>query len=123
MRRRNPVKAAIVLGIALTLLSVAPAIAAPADATVVSSRTEKVSGYDMAAEALKSLEKVAVGSNGATVTLDVDGSPQVIAMDLGDMIPGGGASGGAGGIGGIAIIAAVAAAIFRGATFLVRLMR
>ena len=111
------------IGVALVLMAVmvpAVAYAIPADAEVVSTRTESVSGYEIATQAIKDLDHVALGPNGATFSLDVDGAAHDVSLDLGDLVPGGGGTGG--GLGGIAIIGAIAAGIFKGATFLLRLM-
>ena len=118
--RRGP-KVFVGAMLCVLLLSVASvAYAVPADARVVSTKTTTVSGVEMASQVLRNLDKVALGSQGATVTLDVDGAPRDIGIGLGDLVPAG--PSGAGGLGGIAIIAAVAAAIFRGAAVLVRLV-
>lgn len=99
---------------------VAPAVAVPADAVVVSQTTETVSGVELVSQVLSNLDKVALGANGATVTLDVDGQPHDIALDLGDAVQGGV---GSRGLGGLAVVAAVAAGLFKGAAMLVRAMR
>jgi hypothetical protein len=105
------------------VLVMLPAIAAaaPGNAVVVASRTQRVSGVDIAGEIVKSLDRIALGSAGATVTLDVEGAPHDIGVDLSDA---GSALGGRGGSGlvGLAIISAVAAAILRAAGAFVRLL-
>jgi hypothetical protein len=105
------------------VLVMLPAIAAaaPGNAVVVASRTQRVSGVDIAGEIVKSLDRIALGSAGATVTLDVEGAPHDIGVDLSDA---GSALGGRGGSGlvGLAIISAVAAAILRAAGVCVRLL-
>jgi hypothetical protein len=104
------------------VLVMLPAIAAaaPGNAVVVASRTQRVSGVDIAGEIVKSLDRIALGSAGATVTLDVEGAPHDIGVDLSDA----GSALGRGGSGlvGLAIISAVAAAILRAAGVCVRLL-
>ena len=110
--------AIVVWMLSLPIASIAFAV--PADARVVSTKSTTVSGVEIASQVLRNLDKVALGSQGATVTLDVDGAPRDIGIGLGDLVPTG--PGGTEGLGGIAIIAAVAAAVFRGAAVLVRLV-
>jgi hypothetical protein len=105
------------------VLVMLPAIAAaaPGNAVVVASRTQRVSGVDIAGEIVKSLDRVAVGSAGATVTLDIEGAPHDIGVDLSDA--GSVLSGRSGsGLVGLAILSAVAAAILRAAGVCVRLL-
>lgn len=109
-------------GVALALaafLVPAVAYAIPANAEVVSTRTQSVSGYEIATQAINDLDHVALGSSGATFSLDVGGVAHDVSFDLGDLVPGGEPGGG---LGGIAIIGALAAGIFRGAAFLLRLV-
>ncbi len=112
--------AIVMLAVALVFVLAAPALAMPAGAKVVSTTKTTVSGVDVATQVLRNMDKVALGSTGATVTLDIEGETRDIGVDLRDLNP---ESGGGVGFGGIAAIAAVAAGIFKGAALLTRLVR
>jgi hypothetical protein len=98
------------------------AVADSGGGTVVSSHTQTVSGVEIANSVLKNIDRVAVGSEGATLTLDVDGTPHDVGFDLseaGTVLSEGRGSG----LAGLAIICAIGAAVFRSAGVLVRFMR
>lgn len=110
----------MLLALLLALAMTTAAYAVPADATVVSSTQTSVSGAEVASELLKKMDGIALGSESATVTMDVNGSPHHIALDLSELASSGATKSG---LGGLAIIAAVAAGLFRGAAMLVRVLR
>lgn len=116
-------KAIVTLGLTFALVALpAIAVAAPGDATVVSTRTETVNGVEIAGQIMKSLDHVAVGSSGATFTLDVNGAPRDIGLDLSEA--GSGIMQGKGsGLGGLAIISAIAAGLLKAAGMIVHLLR
>lgn len=112
----------IALALVCALISI-PSIAAAESGTgtVVSTRTETVSGVEVAGEIIKNLGRVDIGSDGATVTVDVDGAPHAIGLGLADVQPGIGA-GKSMGFAGLAMIGAAAAGVFKIAAVVVRLL-
>lgn len=92
-----------------------PAHALPVDATLVSSRTSSVTGYQLAQSVLRDMRSVRLSSSGATVTVDVAGEPHDLGIDLGDVAPTGS------GIASLLAIAAVGMLVMRAAAMLVRL--
>jgi len=113
----------IALIVAVFMLCMFPAFALgeESDTKVVSTRTETVSGVEIAGEIIKNLSKVDVGSDGATVTVDVDGTPHDIGVGLSEAQAGlGGGSGS--GLAGLAMIGAGAAGLFKVAAVVARLL-
>ncbi len=113
----------VVLGLALAIIALpAIAVAAPGDTAVASTRTQSVSGVEIADQLVKNLNHVALGSSGATATLDVDGAPHDVGLDIGGLQSG--ITGGKGsGMVGLAIVSAAAAGLLRAAAALARLFR
>ncbi len=92
------------------------------DTAVASTRTQSVSGVEIADQLVKNLNHVALGSSGATATLDVDGAPHDVGLDIGGLQSG--ITGGKGsGMVGLAIVSAAAAGLLRAAAALARLFR
>ncbi|TDB39724.1 MAG: hypothetical protein D9V44_01855 [Actinobacteria bacterium] len=120
--KRLAVMTAMVLALSMFAALAVPdaAVGVPAGAVLVSSTEQTVSGAEVAAQVLENLNKVALGSGSATVTMDVDGTPHDISLDVGELAAGGSVKSG---LGGVAVIAAIAAGLFKGAALLVRLLR
>jgi len=116
-----PVVLVFVATLALPTLAL-PGIAhaSPGDTSIVSTRTETVSGLDIAGEILHDLSRLDVDSNGATVTLDVAGAPHEIGLDIADL-QGGLVTGEGVGLAGLAVISALAVGLLRVAAVLVHL--
>jgi len=97
------------------------AMAGEDEETVVSTRTETVTGVQIAEEIVKNLSRVDVGSDGATVTMDVDGTPHDIGLGLSEARSGLGV-GRNSGLAGLAIIGTAAAGLFKVAAIVTRLL-
>lgn len=120
MRRIAAAAAVLVLALSLLFAMAGVACGIPANATIVSSTEHSISGAEIASHVLKNLDGIALGSESATLTMDVDGAPHDVAIDLGELATGGVTKSG---LGGLTVIAAIAAGLFKGAALLVRALR
>ncbi|PKQ37007.1 MAG: hypothetical protein CVT59_10105 [Actinobacteria bacterium HGW-Actinobacteria-1] len=120
MQRGTATIAVLLLALSFLFAMAGVACAIPANAAIVSSAEQSISGAEIASHVLKNLDGIALGSESATVTMDIDGAPHDVAIDLGELAAGGSVKSG---LGGLTVIAAIAAGLFKGAAMLVRALR
>ncbi len=124
----GPVKAKILYIIiaAWIVLLVVPTAAFALDqggTELLSRKVSTVSGAEMAEDMVDQLEGVEVGSSATTVTLDVDGKPQQIAIGYEQLLSKAGMEGGAAGLVPLALISAGVGGALKFLTVLMRLGR
>ena len=103
MKRVHALSGIAMLAMTIMLLSAVPAVAD--EPVLVDRRVETVSGAQLARDIVTSVTDVDLGSDGATVTLNVDGEDKSINLNVGSL----GGKGAVGGIFGIAALSGVAA--------------
>ena len=115
MHRRTRVLIATLL--LLCAAFVAPAVAC-ADDVLVERRIETVSGAQVALGVVEQVQTVAVGSQGATLTLETARGPQHIEIGVEELLTRTGDP-----LTGLALIALAGSVVFKGAAILSRMMR
>lgn len=88
-----------------------------------SRKVTTVSGAEIAGDVVDRLEGVEVGSSATTVTLDVDGEPQEIAIGYEQLLGKAGMEGGAAGLVPLALISAGVGGALKFLTVIMRLGR
>jgi len=107
--------------IATMALASFPALACASDqdqAELVGRTVTTVSGTELADELLDDLERVELGPESTTVSLDVDGEKRAVEIEYDELLSGAGVEGGTGGIVPLALISAGLGILFK----LVRLL-
>lgn len=118
MKHRQLETIALLAAIITMILVPGVACALPDGAVLIGTESHAISGAELATQALRGMNGVSLGSNGATVTLDVEGELHDIGIGLSDIAPDA-----VSGLGGIVLVAAVGVAIMRAAAAVVRVCR
>lgn len=93
------------------------------EAHLVSRSVTTVSGVQLAEQMIRDLDRVELGSDSATVWLDVDGQKQAIDLEYGDALSSAGVDGGSADLVPLAILSAFVGGLLRLVRVLTRLGR